>query len=277
MSEKYPELNKETPNPLELEDAYRVAPKAGYEHGPLKLQRDEYGLLKNVDYKFTEVGYVSWREMIDPKFLYPNKDWFEARKQEVPNSIEGLEDSQLLIQLGGIKELARLRGFNSVGFSLDHVGEGHVSARCTIDWIENYENPKSCMFESTANATLENTSGFGGKFLETIAENRSFVRAVRNFLNIHIVGADEIDKSRDKVVEVESENSPSITPHGVLEKQAVNAGFSSYEDFRQKFLNPLIKDKIYTPKTKPTSPWTGYADIPPTECRIITPLLKKNK
>ncbi len=272
------------------EAALSLAYKASYENGPLKLRRDEFGLLRNVDYKFTELGHVDWKSMIDPKFLYPNKDWFEVRKQEVPNSIDGLEDSQLLIQLGGIKELARLRGYTRVDYRIDKNEEGYVSAICTIDWIPNYETLRvennvrnddlltinqNIEFSSMANATFENTSGFGGKFLETIAENRSFVRAVRNFLNIHIVGADEIDKSKNKVVEVESENSPSITPHGVLEKQAINAGFSSYEDFRQKFLNPLIKDKIYTPKIKPTSPWTGYADIPPTECRIITPLLKK--
>jgi hypothetical protein len=274
MSEKYPELNKE--KSLELEDIYRVAPKAGYENGPLKLQRDEFGLLKNIDYKFTQEGWVSWREMIDSKFLYPNKDWFEVRKQEVPSSIEGLEDNQLLIMLGGIKELARLRGFNCVRYTLENISDGHVSACCVINWMDNYENPEGCIFSSTANATLENTNGFGGKFLETIAENRSFVRAVRNFLNIHIVGADEIDKSKDKVVEMENtESSPSIIPHVALEKQAVHAGFSSYEDFRQKFLNPLIANKTYAPNTKPTSPWTCYADIPPVECRRITPLLKK--
>lgn len=250
--------------------------KDGYENGPLKLKRDDFGLLKNVEYFFDETGFVSWRKMIDSKFLYPNKDYFAARNLPVPDSIDGLEDSQLLIQLGGIKELARLRGFLGVNYDLIHVAEGNVSAQCKINWLPNYENPEGCVFSSTANATYDNTSGFGGKFLETIAENRSFVRAVRNFLNIHIVGADEIDKSKDKVVEMENtESSPSIIPHVALEKQAVHAGFSSYEDFRQKFLNPLIKDGAYAPNTKPTSPWTCYADIPPVECRRITPLLKK--
>lgn len=261
----------ETPSKI----AYIPAYKAGYENGPLKLQRDEYGLLKNVDYKFTEVGYVDWRAMIDPKFLYPNKDYFVARNLPVPDSIDGLEDGQLLIQLGGIKELARLRGILKVKYEISHVSDEHVSAQCVINWLPNYENKEGCVYPSTANATLENTNGFGGKFLETIAENRSFVRAVRNFLNIHIVGADEIDKSSGKVVEVENDGPSTIIPHKALEKQAINAGFSSYEDFRQKFLNPLVKEGVYAPQTKPTSPWTGYADIPPVECRRITPLLKK--
>lgn len=248
-----------------------------YTNGPLKLQRDEFGLLKNVDYKFTETGHVSWREMVDPKFLYPNKDYFEARGEPVPDSTEGLEDSQLLIQLGGIKELARLRGFLEVGYKIAHIAEGNVSAGCIINWLPNYENPQGCIFESTANATTENTSGFGAKFLETIAENRSFVRAVRNFLNIHIAGADEIDKSKNKVVEMENTAVSAPTAQSSLEKQANNAGFKTYEEFREKFLNPLIKEKQYQPVKKPESPWLFYADIPADECRRIISLIKKNK
>lgn len=248
-----------------------------YANGPYKLQRDEHGLLKNVEYKFTEIGYVSWREMVDPKFLYPNKDWFEARGETVPESIEGLEDAQLLIQLGGIKELARLRGFNSVSFSLTHPSNSCVSSQCTINWIPNYENPNGCIFESTANATFDNTSGFGAKFLETIAENRAFVRAVRNFLNIHIAGADEIDKSKNKVLEVDNAQSTTPTAQSTLEKQVNNAGLKTYEEFREKFLNPKIKDKTYSPAKKPENPWLGYADIPAEECRRIISLIKKNK
>lgn len=248
-----------------------------YSNGPFKLQRNEFGLLKNVDYKFTPEGWVDWRAMVDPKFLYPNKDWFEARGETVPESLDGLEDSQLLIQLGGIKELARLRGYNSVGYSLIHVTDGIVAARCTIDWIPNYENPEGCMFESTANATIENTSGFGAKFLETIAENRSFVRAVRNFLNIHIAGADEIDKSKNKVLEVDNTQPTTPTAQSSLEKQSSNAGFKTYEEFREKFLNPLAKAGKYTPAKKPETPWLSYADIPSEECRRIISLIKKNK
>lgn len=248
-----------------------------YTNGPLKLQRDEFGLLKNVHYKFTETGHVSWREMVDPKFLYPNKDYFEARGEAVPDSVEGLEDAQLLIQLGGIKELARLRGYGNVSYQLTHVSEGNVVAQCRIEWIPNYETPNGCIFESTANATTENTSGFGAKFLETIAENRAFVRAVRNFLNIHIAGADEIDKSKNKVVEMENPAVSAPTAQSSLEKQANNAGFKTYEEFREKFLNPLIKDKKYLPAKKPENPWLGYSDIPADECRRIISLIKKNK
>ncbi len=252
---------------------------SNYTDGPFKLQRDEFGLLKNVNYAFSQDGFVNWRAMIDPKFLYPNKDWFEARGEAVPESIENLEDAQLLIQLGGIKELARLRGFNSVSFSLSHPNDKCVSAQCTINWIANYENPNGCIFESTANATTENTNGFGAKFLEAIAENRAFVRAVRNFLNIHIVGADEMDKSKNKVAEIEetAQTVVSLTAQSSLEKQAINAGFKTFESFRADFLDPLAKSGGYTPAKKPETKWKTYTEIPADECRKIISLIKKNK
>ena len=264
-------------NEIPLEECR--ASTENYVNGPLKLERDEFGLLKNVNYKFTPEGWVDWRSMIDPKFLYPNKDWFEARGLEVPDSIDVLEDAQLLIQLGGIKELARLRGFLGVSYELTHINEKTVAAQCTIDWIPNYENPNGVRFESTANATTENTNGFGAKFLEAIAENRAFVRAVRNFLNIHIVGADEMDKSKNKLAEIEetAQTVVSLTAQSSLEKQAANAGFKTFESFRADFLDPLAKSGGYTPAKKPENKWKTYAEIPADECRKIITLIKENK
>ena len=175
--------------------AKKKAPKAKKIFGPDVYQRDEHGLLKNVDYIFNEDGSVNWRGMIKPEFLYPNKGWFDMRNQQVPTSTEGLKDNQLLIMLGGIKDLARLRGFYSVEFDTEREGD-YVTAKCSISWMGSYEtNGDNIRYQDVANATGENTDDFCYKFLETIACNRAFVRCVRNFLNINIVGADEIDKS----------------------------------------------------------------------------------
>ena len=165
-------------------------------YGPDLYVRNAHGLLENVDYVFNQDGSVDWRAMIKPEFLYPNKGWFEARNKDVPTSSEGLDDKQLLIMLGGIKELAKLRGYHSVEFQVDNVSEGYVTAKCRIGWLPNYESLCKIDYEDTGNATLANTDSFCAKFLETIACNRAFVRCVRNYLNIHIVGADEIDKSQ---------------------------------------------------------------------------------
>ena len=57
-------------------------------YGPDLYKRNEHGLLENVEYEFSEDGSVDWRAMIKSEFLYPNKDWFEARKKDVPTSSE---------------------------------------------------------------------------------------------------------------------------------------------------------------------------------------------
>jgi hypothetical protein len=89
-----------------------------YKDGPGKFIRNEFGLLDNVDYEFAEDGSVNWRSMIKDEHLFPNKSWFDLRKKDVPRSIDGLKDHQLLIKLSGIKELAKLRGFTDVYYDV---------------------------------------------------------------------------------------------------------------------------------------------------------------
>lgn len=282
MSEKYPELNKDylpTQNPADLET---VAYPNKYADGPLKLIRNAHGLFENVDYKYTPEGFVSWREMINPAFLYPNKGYFERAGKPVPDSAEGLEDNQILCKLGGYKELARLRGFSNIEYKLEYLENG-VSCICTITWFPNYETrldvdgqnkysfADTVTFSSIANSTSENCGDFMASFKETQAENRAFVRCVRNFLNVNIVGDDEIGKGK-VVVEQQQENSPdALNPQKNLESQAIKKGFKSYEQFKSDFLIP----KKFSPKEKPKTNWTGYSDIPANECWRISSLLNE--
>ena len=220
--------------------------------------------------------------MIKPEFLYPNKDWFEARKKDVPTSPEGLDDKQLLIMLGGIKELARLRGFQSVSFKTDHLSDTYVVASCEIVWSPNYEShDQGVVYQDVANATLQNTGSFAAKFLETIACNRAFVRCVRNFLNIHIVGADEIDKSKGAVnsYSVESSSDESVgailSPHARLfqDWQEHTGGGNNFEDFKKGALRSLWKQEIY--QNEDAQNWSDFSDIPVKEVRKIRAAIRK--
>ena len=251
-------------------------------YGPDLYKRNEHGLLENVEYEFSEDGSVDWRAMIKSEFLYPNKDWFEARKKDVPTSSEGLDDKQLLIMLGGIKELARLRGFESVSFDTNHLNDTYVVASCEIVWSPNYESNKERIgYQDVANATLQNTGSFAAKFLETIACNRAFVRCVRNFLNIHIVGADEIDKSKGAVnsQSIESCSDESIysilSPHARLfqDWQDQTGGGHNFEDFKKGALRSLWKQEIY--KNEDAQNWNDFSDIPVKEVRKIRAAIRK--
>ena len=239
-------------------------------YGPDLWKRNEHGLLDSVDYIFNEDGSVNWRAMINPEHLYPNKDWFEIRKMPMPNSIEGLDDSQLLIKLGGIKELAKLRGFHNVTYDITESSDSRVVVQCMINWIENYEGSCSQTFASIANATTNNTNGFAAKFLECIAENRAFVRTVRNFLGIHIVGADEIDSSKNKApIEVATPSvAKDISPQGILKEKA-GTDFDSFKGC----LRAWYKTDAYKHDPEIIKTWNDYKDIPAKECRKLLKLL----
>lgn len=250
-------------------------------YGPDIYKRDVNGLFENVDYKFNNDGSVDWRAMIKPEFLYANKDWFEARKMDIPTTTEDLQDNQLLVMLGGIKELAKLRGYTSVSYDITNVTEDYVTAKCTINWCNNYEcvSEYSTLYDDVANATLENTDSFCSKFLETIACNRAFVRCVRNYLGVHIVGADEIDKSDGESVKKSSSGDAShifaITPTGTLQKTLAEVlNITNFDDFKE-YLRTLWKNEAY--KNEDIKDWNDFKDIPAKECRIIIALIRKTQ
>lgn len=241
--------------------------------------RDERGLLTNVNYIFNQDGSINWRAMVKPAHLYPNKGAFERFGKPVPDSIEGLEDNKLLIKLAGIKEVAKLRGYSSIDFQFPKLERDYVVATCRINWITNFESTNQIdgddnwhcnSYMDVANATSENTDGFGQKFLETIAANRAFVRAVRNYLGIHIVGEDEIDKKGSGKVIAASDHSSDVTPQGVLKNKfrdsEHNSGGDEFENFKE-FLRSLWKSETY--RNPDTSKWNAWTDIPVKEARAL--------
>jgi hypothetical protein len=252
----------------------------------LKLySRDTYGLIRNAKYVFNEDMTINWKAMIKPEHLYINREWFDNRKLAIPTSIEGLEDRQLLIMLGGIKELAKLRGFLSVHYDINHVSENYVSARCDIEWLPNYEsNYEIVRFQDVASAKTDNTDAFGLKFIESIACNRAFVRCVRNFLNIHIVGADELDKSIKTFAGSSIANSTDslanstvlpITAQATLQKTAHEklniADFSGFKDFLRNLFRKAqeANDTSVLNILSEAKDWNDFKDIPAKSARIL--------
>jgi len=225
-----------------------------------------------------ESGSPDWRAMVREEFLYPNKDWFELRKQPVPETIEGLADNQLLIKLGGIKELAKLRGYDSVTYEVITAQRDYVVVKCKIVWRELFLDEKKlenqCVFEDMANATVENTNDFCSKILETIATNRAFVRCVRIYLNINIVGDEEIDKSKSKTFAYETVEQmvSDITPQGILKKIAKDKiQCEDFDDFKNTLRKFWTEDKY---KNEEAKNWNSFEAIPAKECRKLISLIK---
>lgn len=163
---------------------------------PKLITRNEHGLINTgaVKYVYTPEGLIDWRAMINPKHLAINKFNFERKGKPIPESMTGLDDRDLLILLPGIKELAQMRGFSSVVYNISSPHPHYVVASCTISWIPNFETEgRVVSFTAIGDASPDNTNSFGKSFLGPIAENRAFVRSVRNFLKVNIVSQEELN------------------------------------------------------------------------------------
>lgn len=229
------------------------------------LERNEMGLVKDKNYKYNIDGSIDWKGMIKPEFLVPNKDKFNNIDLSSLD-VTQLEDSQLLILLGGIKDIAYTRGFTQVDYDVITARQDYVAVKCNITWIPNYETSMlPVKFSALADAHFENTSGFGNKFLMAIAENRAFIRAVRNFLRINIVGQDEIDpKKKNEVIE---ESQPT-NPANVLNKVMSEVGLN-FE---------TIKAKLISENDEDAANWNSISDVPKKRIfEIIERIKRKNQ
>lgn len=240
-----------------------------------KFKRNEDGLFDHIEYKFNEDGYVNWRAMVPKEFIVINKDRFKNKTPEeiAELDVDDLEEKDLLILLGGIKYIARLRGFKDCKIKAKHVSDYKVLCECHIIWRENFETEGATIsFSGVGDASLDNTKGFGQKFLGPIAENRAFVRCVRNFLNINIVGNDEIvdGYSLDNLSGPQVKDlAPSMSPTGLLEKALKEKG-SSFAALKKALEdNHELKDD--------EKDWQSIKDIPDRRAIELVSRIKNSK
>lgn len=219
------------------------------------IKRNEFGLIcEDVNYIYDESGFIDWRKMISTKYLVPNRQMFEKNGKKVPTSIETLDDKELLILLAGIKDLAQVRGFTNVKYQVESSSPEHVIAVCSITWIPNYETEgREVVFSGIGDASVANTSSFAKMYLAPIAENRAFVRAVRNFLRIHIVGQDEVNLP---IPGGASNPNTKMVTSVLLE--VMNQNSISFDIVKNK----LVREKYVDDNGKSAESYTSTDDIP---------------
>jgi len=230
-----------------------------------KLKRDDNGLLANppVDYVFNEDGSVNWRKMVRTDYLVANKQ----RTQQT--DVSQLEDRDLLILLGGIKELAQIRGFTDVYYTVHTASQDYFSTTCTIEWIPNYETDnKVVSFSALADAHQDNTYSFASNFLAATAENRAFVRCVRNFLKINIVGQEEMGGGKQVFSQTTAKASAPKTdsdPTSLLQKVMDSKGVSF----------DMVKTRLLDEDFPKADSFESTKDIPKTKTFELIARLKK--
>ncbi len=231
-------------------------------------QRDNQGLLQGIEYSYKEDGLIDWRKMVKNDYLVPNKQ----RTNET--DVSRLDDSKILILLAGIKELAQIRGFKSVQYKVASASMDYVCVSCGITWIGNYETGgEEVYFESMADAGAHNTESFGQSFLATVAENRAFVRAVRNFLKVNLVGNEEMGPKKNNS---SNNNSSNYQPYS---SQSNKISASSYLESILKEKNisfEYLKQRMENEEGfENVSGWSGISDISNNQVyRIIEKIQK---
>jgi hypothetical protein len=195
-----------------------------------RIERDENGLLSGATHYFSDDGLIDWRKMINNKWLVPN------RQKTTETDVSKLKDYELIILLGGIKELAQIRGFTDVKYNVSCPSADYVVSTCTISWLPNYETEdKVVTFSAIGDASPQNTSGFGQMFLAACAENRSFVRCVRSFLRVNIVAQEELAKMvAGKSSYAPPEEEKNNTSPGFLLKKIMKEKAVTFDSVKKK-------------------------------------------
>lgn len=186
---------------------------------PPKIEkRNEFGLIENLEYKFNEEGGIDWRAMLPLKYLYINNDpknrariekKYGKNYDEIDIIADKVEDSDLIQNLGAAKFLLKLRGFTDIQYNIKEANENYAAVNCRIIFRGNYESfNEPVPFEDNACATLNNTNGFGQKYILEMATNRAFTRCVRSACGISIVNKEELGGGSIE----ESSTASSITP-----------------------------------------------------------------
>ncbi len=243
--------------------------------------RDDRGLVKGLDYKFKPDGKVDYRALLRPEHLAVN-DRSDKRKEALlakygkpakELKVSDVSDDDLLILLNGIRYIAGIRGYTAAIPDLKVSGPEYASVRTLITWLPNYETSMNAVTTGDCgNAHVGNVSAFVTPYLETIATNRAFVRTVRAFLEIPILGADEIKSGSD----AQTDSAPApvqgnpFDPHVVLERIAGEAK-------PKKLTFASIKKGALEHRSDMTSDpekWEKWTDIPPTDCTALIGFIK---
>jgi len=243
------------------------------------MTRNPDGLIEGLEYKKDRLGFIVWRDMISPEYLYPNREYFERKNLPVPDSTEGLPDNQCLVKIGGLIELMRLRGYSSLDQQIVNVDHGYVTAKCTIRWEPNFEtNDGEVNFSWTANSNRDNCGDFMAHYQETQAQNRALSLCIRKFLNVNIVSDEELSKGQTKLIP-EKEKPQATLPdiNEKLKKMLFDKGIKKQEELINLLeeLKAANKISIDLDDVRDEEGVVRVSNFQPKECRIIMGVLGK--
>jgi hypothetical protein len=230
-----------------------------------------------------EEALLDWKAYIPTKYVDVSSTWLASEGISPINPLTEVEkeelkarcgEENLIIKLAGFKHLAHLRGIKKVKYEIHHLGDKHVAAVCTLSLnaasVEQDDGSILSFPEVTvdgvANATELNTSFPFSMFLESMAENRSFIRAVKTAFNINILGAEELQIQAPQGSSILENEEGCTSVQESLERLIKNKG----KDF------PDLKESLKKKKWPGYEDWNSFKDVPSEECcKIIDTIINK--
>jgi hypothetical protein len=262
---------------------------------PIRFQRDaNTGLVNGFPYRYTSDGLIDWRACVDPRFLYIAKervdDVVRAQGRALADiDILAVKDDWLRIRVGGLNQLAHLRGVRSCTYPIMQTREGFASVVCELELIPNVESDMMPeIWSGIASACRTSMDARMLPYLETFAENRAFSRAVKRALQINILSDIEVGgDARDAAADAAKEEELAAQPAAV--------GFEAYHQLaelcRTHKPTPItfetlkaaaIKLNVETPADKANerlkadpATWTGFDSIQPIDAWLLATKIKE--
>jgi hypothetical protein len=266
---------------------------------PVSYRRDSgTGLIIGKEYKYTPEGRIDYRAMVDRRFLYIASEYEErvVKQQGKPLAEVDLllvKDDWLRIRVGGLNQLAHLRGVRSCTYPILECRDGFAAAVCQIEFIPNVETgmmPET--WSGTASANLKSVDRQFTPYLETFAENRAFSRCIKRALQINIlsdieVGGDSRSAANGTGQEAAKDESlPSNEPVGfhpyhllaqTCASQKKPISFDALKAAAIKHNTDVALDAKDRIKADPTT-WTSFESIDPIDAYLLlSKIEEKNK
>jgi hypothetical protein len=228
---------------------------------------------------------IDWKKYLEdnPEFLVLNKqmakdygkiDSEKISKKKEKEVLESIDDKFKIILLQFFKDILHKEGFESIDYEpLGPSNESYTGLCCKIKWA----NGK--VTSGIGDAHYCNTNSFAKYYLGPIAENRSFVRAVKAYFNIFMLAADEIGETpREDDTSNLSVGAPTGPIFTLRKACKENLGITSFEEFKQ-FLRDRVKSYPKEEWIKPSEydDWAEYADWENVKKVKATELISKIK
>lgn len=249
------------------------------------------------EYHYTAEGLIDWKAEVDPRFLYIPRE-LEAKVVQLTGKplaevdLKALPENLVRIKIGGLNQLAHLRGVRSCTYPILQTRESFAAAVCELELIPNIESDMMPeVWSAMASASPLSMDLKMRPYMETFAENRSFGRAVKRALQINWltdieIGGDGREAADDAKQEAAlSQQAPAggfdgcdvltqvCRDHRDAKGTAAPIGFEALRGAAIKLNaeNPPSTDpaKPATRTQADPATWTSFKDIQPIDAWLL--------